>query len=956
MKTILHSATLCFRPLCNRFAALLVGIAAVQTVSAQTTGFIQTGAGPYDYNNTANWAGGTINGLWSSSLAVTAGQVVEFTGNSTLTTGLTFLESGGQNKTLRATGGASTMKLGGDILLNAAGNVAYSIGSTSGSQNLNVDLGGAVRTVTVFGGGNGGNFGKTLTFTNNVSNGGIIASGGGSGGGKIQFNALSISLGSAEVRDAELSFNGSNNTSANSVYTISGALTAGGGASTVTALAKTSATARNALVQAGSFARNSGSTVLFRGTSLGTTTIASATGGVANIAFTTGPTLSGGNGTAGNSTISIIAGAFGDTSATGTGFGATGGLVTYDSANGVRLLASSEYKASITDGQTALDNVKITNSSGVISTTTLTTNTTINSLSMGVSGTSGNQGITIAGATTLKLNSGVIYAEQNVTTAGSPAATDAMTLSVSTLDLNGQEGIILANTKLNTGGTVNSNAPLIINSTITNGTGLTIGDGLATNAGGYVVLGGASANTYSGNTTVNGAIVQLNKSTTNTFGNVVLNLGSIYDTGNQISDSSNLTINGGNFYLNGSNNSGSATNETVNNFTIGNGGINSGSGNSNTFNVNGNASISGGTVSMAQNAKLNVAGTTALSGGLLSVGTNNSSSVYNSKTTLTGAVTITNTASGTSAYTPITIGAGSAIGNLGGQVELSGNLTFVGNTNTNTVTIAAPTGTGLQGVLALNGVRTFDIGNGSASVDLTVNAPLINGTATGGLTKTGLGTLALSGASSFSGDTTVSTGTLLVSNASGSGLGSSNVSVNGGVLGGGGAFTGSVTVNSGGTLAPGASIESLASGALTLNTGSTFGYEVDFGVLPAVGADLQVVSGNLSLSGTANLTITNLTAGTFANATKFTLINYNGSWNNGLFTFLGNSLADDSTFTFNGQSWQIDYNASSGGSNFSSEYLSSSSYVNITAVPEPATWALLAFSLTTVIVLRRRRI
>ena len=82
----------------------------------------------------------------------------------------------------------------------------------------------------------------------------------------------------------------------------------------------------------------------------------------------------------------------------------------------------------------------------------------------------------------------------------------------------------------------------------------------------------------------------------------------------------------------------------------------------------------------------------------------------------------------------------------------------------------------------------------------------------------------------------------------------------------------------------------------------------------------------------------------------------NGSWNNGLFTFLGNSLADDSTFTFNGQSWQIDYNASSGGSNFSSEYLSSSSYVNITAVPEPATWALLAFSLTTVIVLRRRRI
>ena len=739
--------------------AVLAAFQLSSSVQAQTTGFNQP-AGTYDYNNTANWVGGTINGIWDPSLTVASpGQIVEFSTNTVLSTGLTFRETGGQNKTIRATGGAATLTLGGDILLNAAGNVAYTIGSTVGSSNLNVDLGNAVRTVTAFGGGNGSNFAKTLTFTNNVSNGGIIASGGGSGGGKIQFNALAISLSSATVRDAEMSFNGSNNTSANSVYTISGALTGGGGAGAVTVLPRST---KNTLLLAGSFVRNAGSTVLFRGASMGTQTIASATVNTSNISFGATPVMLGGGGAAGTPTIDIIAGAFGDTSSTGTGFGATGGLVTYDSANGVRLLAGSEYQTSITDGQTTLDNVRVTNSSGAIATTTLTNVTTnINSLSLGVSGATGNQGIIITGDpdTTLKLNSGVIYAEQNVT-GTNPASTDAITISVPTLDLNGQEGIILATTRLNTGGTVTSNGALIITSTITNATGLIIGDNMATNSGGYVSLRGSAANTYTGNTTINGAIVHLSKSSSNSFGDIVLNLGSVYDTGNQIADTANVTINGGTFFLNGSNNSGSATNETLNNLTLTGGLINPGSGSGNTFNVNGNASLSGGTINMAQNAKLNIAGTTGLSGGVISIGTNNSASAYNSKTTLADAVSITNTAVGTAGYTPITIAAGSAAGNLGGQVVLTGDLTFTGNTNTNTVTIAAPTGTGLQGVIAMNGTRTFDIGNGSAVVDLTINAPLIDGISPGGLTKTGTGTLDLTGANAYTGNTTVSAGTL----------------------------------------------------------------------------------------------------------------------------------------------------------------------------------------------------
>jgi len=235
---------------------------------------------------------------------------------------------------------------------------------------------------------------------------------------------------------------------------------------------------------------------------------------------------------------------------------------------------------------------------------------------------------------------------------------------------------------------------------------------------------------------------------------------------------------------------------------------------------------------------------------------------------------------------------------------------------------------------------------------------LENGTVSGRLVgsktlnKTTAGTLTLSGANTYTGDTTVTTGTLLIN---GSTASSSAVTVDGGTLGGSGTVGGTITVQSGGTLAPGSSIESLASGSLTFNSGATFGYEVDSSVLPSVGGDLQVVSGNLTLSGTVNLTLANLAVGTFAETTTFTLINYNGTWNNGLFTYNANLLSDGEIFSFNGQNWQIDYNAASGGSNFTGEYLPASSFVNLTAVPEPATWVLIAFSLTSVIVFRRRR-
>ena len=209
------------------------------------------------------------------------------------------------------------------------------------------------------------------------------------------------------------------------------------------------------------------------------------------------------------------------------------------------------------------------------------------------------------------------------------------------------------------------------------------------------------------------------------------------------------------------------------------------------------------------------------------------------------------------------------------------------------------------------------------------------------VSKIGEGVVVLSNASGtgINGSTSVSEGTLLVNNETGSGLGTSDVTVDGGTLGGTGLFSGSVIVNSGGTLAPGASIESLSSGGVSFADGSVFSYEVDSEAPLATGADLLLVNGDLSLTGTVDLELANLSLGTFDPGTVLSLINYDGTWDGGLFSFESDLLENLETFSFNSQEWQIEYDASVGGSNFSDEYLAGGSFVNITAmIPEVSAW------------------
>ncbi len=185
----------------------------------------------------------------------------------------------------------------------------------------------------------------------------------------------------------------------------------------------------------------------------------------------------------------------------------------------------------------------------------------------------------------------------------------------------------------------------------------------------------------------------------------------------------------------------------------------------------------------------------------------------------------------------------------GGANVFNGALTFApggstygftsaGNAGGASLTVSGPvTGAGLSGPLTISL-------NGAGPGVFSSTLDNLGGTL--GISKTGTGTWAFTAANTFSGDTTVSQGTLLANNAAGSATGTGNVFVsNGATFGGTGAITGLVTTAAGGFLSPGASIESLTVGSAT--GAGTLLVEYDGAVGTPI--DTLTVSNNLNVSG-----------------------------------------------------------------------------------------------------------
>jgi autotransporter-associated beta strand protein len=194
----------------------------------------------------------------------------------------------------------------------------------------------------------------------------------------------------------------------------------------------------------------------------------------------------------------------------------------------------------------------------------------------------------------------------------------------------------------------------------------------------------------------------------------------------------------------------------------------------------------------------------------------------------------------------------------------AGTLTLTGaNTYENGTTISSGTlrgnATSLQRNITNNAALVFDQGSAGTY------AGIISGSGT--VTKTGAGTLTLTNDNTYTGQTTVSAGTLSV--APGAIRNSLTTVGSAGTLAGTGWLAG-IGVDAGGKLAPGTSVGTLtASGGATLGAGSSFDVEID-----GSGADRLNVDAPIQIGGAA-LNVTALPASTHVPGTSFTIIDSN---------------------------------------------------------------------------------
>jgi autotransporter-associated beta strand protein len=435
---------------------------------------------------------------------------------------------------------------------------------------------------------------------------------------------------------------------------------------------------------------------------------------------------------------------------------------------------------------------------------------------------------------------------------------------------------------------------------------------------GIWALSGASANTYTGLTTVSGGELDLNKTGANAIGNglTVTGAGAVAKLlqSNQISDAGAVTVttngvlnmNGnsdtvaslagaaatGNVLLTGNITIGGSANTSFAGTITGSGGnfIKNGTGTQTFTNAGntyaGNTTINAGTISVDADASIG-AGTLNLSGGKFNASASRTVATPN-------AINLTADSSITTSSAATTVDFDLSSNSIGGS---AGTLTFKNEGADASTDIFSPRFSGS----GFNFARDIVIDNGTTgktelnSYNTTGTTQTFSGIISGtgsyrrnASTAGSGGTAVFTNANTYQGGTNVARGTLLANNGTnGSATGTGPVSVGGnGRLGGNGSVSGLVTVAASGIVGAGDPATNSGIGTLRTNGGLTIqeGASLNFDLgAPGTSDLIDVTAGALALPATNTpSTLVNLfDVGGLALGT-YTLIDYTGSFTGSL--------------------------------------------------------------------------
>lgn len=359
-----------------RKSNIILTLGAILAPACLFAGWLPTGGGDFYYTNTVNWTDGVIDNVYDAAFSAKATQNLLFDAPFDFTNGLSFTHPGEITTVLRGQGGNVTVRLLGDIEINKSANGSkgsLTFGSNTDGQHLDIDLGGAKRTIH--------NANLDVYLRNTFFNGDLRILNGNwaylSGAGGIPAGTLEVAPASTAVLDSGVRNDAGatraasvrltrstllarGNPGADSTETIAGPIVVDGSEGGCSFVSLNGGNGHTELLMATALQREPWAPVSISGATLGA---ADGSGAVARFKLGTAPVLVGGGGAAGSTEISIVPGVIGSKAYCGGGNGDyTLTFLTYDPQTGFRPLdLETEFvqEDAFPIGQTTAANVRV---------------------------------------------------------------------------------------------------------------------------------------------------------------------------------------------------------------------------------------------------------------------------------------------------------------------------------------------------------------------------------------------------------------------------------------------------------------------------------------------------------------------------------------------------------------------------------------------------------------------